>query len=205
MGEEIEGLCCICRFCNGFGPFFESPCSSEAAAFEPFPRSPLSLFDISQRCLTLPERCRDAPCVCVNEATVSSVPAGAPPTLGPGRAVAHPAAKRKKTNKTSRMRPGAARSLSLPPRRPLCRPAGLKNATVVPQKVSHSDLGSGRNLQLLLVALLFLSVPKRQYFWSPIVTSQRGSLLSSIHQTARTGKPPPTPHTHRLQVTESKN
>lgn len=78
--------------------FFLSPLAAQKF---PFPRPSLSQFDISERRLTLPERRRDAPCVCVNEATVSSVPAGAPPTLRPGRAAAPRAAKRKKTNKTS--------------------------------------------------------------------------------------------------------
>lgn len=109
MGEEVgAGGGTLSAASADSGPvlglfFFSSPCSSEAAqaAFEPFLSPSLSQFDISERSLTLPERCRDAPCVCVNEATVSSVPAGAPPTLRPGRAAAPRAAKRKKTNKTS--------------------------------------------------------------------------------------------------------
>lgn len=86
------------------GLFFLSPLAAQKLLklrLSRFPRPSLAQFDISERRLALPERRRDAPCVCVNEATVSSVPAGAPPTLRPGRAAAPRAAKRKKTNKMS--------------------------------------------------------------------------------------------------------
>lgn len=100
-------------------PVFKFLCRPEAAqaASEPFQGPNLWPLNISQGRFTQPERCRDAPCVCVNEPTVLTVPAGAPPTLSPGRAAAPRAAKRKKTNKTSWMLPGAARpvlALSLP-------------------------------------------------------------------------------------------